>query len=211
MRQIFGIPSLPLLLDLVPDRGAIQSEKSSATPSECWSNDSLASDWKPNDMMGAVFNSQGKLEFSWHGGLWVNMAEWEWENRREPCVALSVFILNMWSRVQWLLAVQDSFLYPGHHSKYQEGGSYESPKWTLISCLSCVRHWTEHIANRILLHSQNSCEGTEQLPSSLNRWGKLSLVTIAYLRAHYKWADLRPDSEASSLNQYTVLVFSDWT
>lgn len=64
MQQIFGIPSFPLLLDLVPDRGAIQSEKSSVTQSECWNNDSLASDWEQDDMMGAVFNSQGKLEFS---------------------------------------------------------------------------------------------------------------------------------------------------
>lgn len=117
---------------------------------------------------------------------------WAWQSGNErtevnPVLLSAVFILNMWDRIQWLLAVQDSLLYQGHHSRYQEGGSYESPKLTLISCLSCVRHRTEHIANRILLHSQNCCEGTEQLSSSLNRWRKLSLVTITYLRAHGKW------------------------
>lgn len=117
---------------------------------------------------------------------------WAWQSGSErteetPVLLSTVFILNMWYRMQRLLALQDSLLYPGHHSRYQEGSSYESPKLTLISCLSCVRHWTEHIANRILLRSQNSGEGTEQLPSSLNRWRKLSLVTITYLRAHYKW------------------------
>lgn len=164
-----------------------------------------------DNVMGAVSNTQEQLEFRWHGGLWVSMAEWEWENRRDPCSAFGCFHSKYVIQNPTIACCTGLLALAGTPFQIPRGRqlwiTQADIDFLFVMCQT--QDWA-HCKQDLTLFSKQLwrdraiiilTKPMEKIKPSDNNLPKGTL----------QMADLRPDSEANSLNQYTVLVFNDWT